>query len=85
MFTVPLVLDFFRIGSDSLVESKTSEFLDWVVGYRKARAWAERYRPIFHDEQVIINKNADLESIRPQQPERFGTAIVDYGPGIKMK
>ena len=51
-FAVPVVLDFIRLGSNALVESKSSEFLDWVVGYRKAKAWAERYRPVFHTEEV---------------------------------
>jgi hypothetical protein len=49
---IPLVLDFLRQTPDSLVESRTSEFLDWVIGYRKAKSWAERYRPLLNDEQV---------------------------------
>jgi len=50
LFITPIVLDFFRRSSDCLVEAKSGEFLDWVIGYRKAKAWAERYHHSFHTE-----------------------------------
>lgn len=50
LFIAPIVIDVFRRSSDSLVESKSSEFLDWVLGYRKAKTWAERYHHSFNTE-----------------------------------
>jgi hypothetical protein len=49
LLAVPICMDFFRIASDPLVQSRSGEFLDWVIGYRKAKAWAERYKPAFHN------------------------------------
>jgi hypothetical protein len=63
LLAVPLVLDFIRESPDSRVESKASEFLDWVIGYRKAKTWAERYRPAFNDEQVNILIKSRLKKL----------------------
>ena len=81
LFAVPLALDFFRLGSDCLVESRTSEFLDWVVGYRKAKAWAERYKPAFHDEQVTINIRKTSKVIGHNNLSDLGRQLVALAQG----
>jgi hypothetical protein len=54
LLVAPIVIDYLRISSDPLVEAKSAEFLDWVIGYRKAKCWAEKNRHTFVDNDVIF-------------------------------
>ena len=47
---LPIVIDYMRISSDAGNESRTADFLNWVVGYRKAKCFAERNRDMFVNE-----------------------------------
>ena len=53
-FAVPTLLDYFRISTDLRVEHRSLEFLDWVIGYRRACAFNERIKGSFQTEEVRI-------------------------------
>lgn len=41
---VPVVIDWLRITRDPINEQHSLNFLNWVVGYRKAKCFIERHR-----------------------------------------
>jgi hypothetical protein len=79
---VPILIDFFRISSDSLVEARTSEFLDWVIGYRKSKSFAERYRPIFHTDEVLFPLSKKVKKvIHDNNLNELGRQLVSLAQG----
>jgi hypothetical protein len=50
-FAIPVFLDYLRNTNDIRVEERSIEFLDWVLGYRKAMAINERNRALFQTEE----------------------------------
>ena len=59
MFTVPVVLDIFRNGSNLKTEENSLQFLDWVIAYRRARAFNEIHRDTFRNQKVNNSLNTD--------------------------
>ena len=53
LLVAPVFIDYLRISSDPFVEAKSAEFLEWVIGYRKAKCLAEKNRHTFVDNEVI--------------------------------
>jgi len=47
---VPIVIDWLWRSSDVRNEQKSLDFLRWVVGYRKAKCWAEVKHKEFESE-----------------------------------
>ena len=52
LFAVPVVLDIFRNGKTIKTQENCVEFLDWVIAYRRARAFNEIHRDLFRNQQV---------------------------------
>ena len=50
LFTVPVFIDILRRSRDTKSEIKTSEFLDWIISYRRARSFNERHKDLFTSE-----------------------------------
>jgi hypothetical protein len=44
---VPVALDWLRMTRDPINEQHSLNFLNWVVGYRKAKCFVERHRKEF--------------------------------------
>lgn len=49
---IPFAFDLYRNSRNPWSEIKSSEFLDWVIGYRKAKSFAERYHNLFKTTEV---------------------------------
>ena len=49
-FAIPCFIDYLRISNDIRVEERSLEFLNWIVGYRRASAFNEKHRSLFQTE-----------------------------------
>ena len=45
---LPVFIDWIRITRDAKNEQHSLNFLNWVIGYRKAKCFAERHRGQFN-------------------------------------
>jgi hypothetical protein len=52
LFTLPILINVLTQSRDSWSEVHTSNFLEWVIQYRKARTFNERYQEIFANTEV---------------------------------
>jgi hypothetical protein len=50
---VPIAIDWLRLTRDPINEQHTLNFLNWVVGYRKAKCFVEHHRKEFESPEVI--------------------------------
>ena len=67
LFAIPVFLDYLRNTNDVRVEEKSMEFLDWVLGYRKAMAINERNKKMFQtEENRKLLGNASLTDLGKQ-------------------
>ena len=44
----PVFIDWIRISRDPINEKRSVDFLNWVIGYRKARCFAELHKKKFN-------------------------------------
>jgi hypothetical protein len=51
---VPVAIDWLRTTRDAKNEHQVLAFLDWVVGYRKAKCFVELHRDRFIGEEVTL-------------------------------
>lgn len=49
---VPVAIDWLRVTRDPKNEQHSLDFLNWVVGYRQAKCFAERHHKEFQSEEV---------------------------------
>lgn len=52
LVATPVIIDWVRISRDPINETKTLDFLNWVIGYRRARCFAELHKKDFSSEEV---------------------------------
>ena len=55
MTAMPIFIDWLRNTKDAKDEHKTLNFLNWVVGYRKAKCFAELHKKEFTSEEVTVS------------------------------
>ena len=48
----PILIDWIRVTRDPINEQHSLNFLNWVVGYRKAKCFVERHRSEFSNPEV---------------------------------
>jgi hypothetical protein len=51
---VPIAIGWLWRTTDARNEQRSLDFLKWVVGYRKAKCWAEVKRKEFESEEVTV-------------------------------
>ena len=55
MTAIPIAIDWLRSTRDAKNEHHTLNFLNWVVGYRKSKCFAEVHKKEFSSEEVLIS------------------------------
>lgn len=86
MTALPILTDFVRIARDPRNDQKCLEFLDWLIGYRKAKCLNEKWKPHFSSEEVkylLMTDKKDpwrwqfSESRKPVDPFSFTVIVSD--------